>query len=83
MNDNVDYGAPADLFPGPNTRRGQVRYHRFDALAEAVRFAHEELTPAERSGAVIEADEVRYSGTEIDALYEAVGYPLPRRPKGN
>ena len=79
MNDNVDYSAPAELFPAPSHRRGLLRYHRFDALAEAVRFAHEELTAAERAGAVIEADEVRYIGPEIDALYDAVGYPLPRR----
>jgi hypothetical protein len=79
MNDNVDYRAPAELFPAPSHRRGQLRYHRFDTLAEAVRFALEELTDAERSGALIEADEIRYAGGEIAALYEAAGYPLPRR----
>jgi len=78
MNDNIDYGAPAELFPAPSHRRGQLRYHRFDTLAEAVRFAQEELSPLERAGALIEADEVRYSGTEIAALYDAVGYPLQR-----
>ncbi|RYE08094.1 MAG: hypothetical protein EOP22_14920 [Hyphomicrobiales bacterium] len=80
MNDNVDYGAPAELFPAPNHGRSPLRYHRFEALAEAVRFAHEELTASERAGAVIEADEVRYVGAQIDALYNAVGYPLLRRP---
>jgi hypothetical protein len=80
MNDNVDYSAPAELFPAPSHRRGPLGYYRFDALAEAVRFAHEELTTSERAGAVIEVDEVRYVGAEIDALYNAVGYPLLRRP---
>ena len=83
MNDNVDYGAPAELFPAPSHRRGQLRYHRFDTLAEAVRFAEEELSDAERAGALIEADEIRYAGAEIAALYDAVGYPLERAPRAH
>jgi hypothetical protein len=78
MNDNVDYGAPAELYPAPNHRRGPLRYHRFDTLAEAVRFAQEEMPAGERAGALIEADEIRYIGAEIAALYDAAGYPLPR-----
>lgn len=77
MNDNVDYGAPAELFPAPSHRRGPLRYRRFDTLAEAVRFAMD-LPAAERAGALIEADEIRYLGAEIVALYDAAGYPLPR-----
>jgi hypothetical protein len=78
MNDNVDYSAPAELFPAPNHRRGPLRYRRFDTLAEAVRFAQEDMTAAERAGTLIEADEIRYLGAEIAALYDAAGYPLPR-----
>ena len=78
MNDNIDYGAPAELYPAPNHRRGPLRYHRFDTLAEAVRFTQEELPAGERAGALIEADEIRYIGAEIAALYDAAGYPLPR-----
>ncbi|MEO7222467.1 MAG: hypothetical protein ABIY37_08340 [Devosia sp.] len=78
MNDNVDYSAPAELFPAPSHRRGPLRYQRFDTLAEAVRFAQEDLSVAERAGALIEADEIRYLGAEIAALYDAAGYPLPR-----
>lgn len=81
MNDNVNYAAPAELFPAPSHRRGQLRYHRFDTLAEAVRFAEEELSDAQRAGALIEADEIRYAGAEISALYDAVGYPLQRVPR--
>ena len=80
MNDNIDYRAPAELFPAPSHRRGPLRYHRFESLAEAVRFAEEEMTAAERVGTLIEADEVRYMGAEISALYAAAGYPLQRRP---
>jgi hypothetical protein len=78
MNDNINYGAPAELYPAPNHRRGPLRYHRFDTLAEAVRFTQEELPAGERAGALIEADEIRYVGAEIAALYAAAGYPLAR-----
>jgi hypothetical protein len=78
MNDNVDYRAPAELFPAPSFRRGPLSYHRFDTLAEALRYAIEELTPPQLAGAFIEVDEVRYGASEIDALYRAAGYPLVR-----
>ena len=78
MNDNVDYNAPADLFPAPQHRRSALRYRRFDTLAEALRFAQEELTAQQRQGALIEADEVRYGSDEIAALYLAHAYPLAR-----
>jgi hypothetical protein len=80
MNDNVDYKAPAELFPAPGHRRGPLRYHRFDTLAEAVRYAQEELTTAEFVGAFIESEEVRYGAPEIAALYDATGFPLDRKP---
>jgi hypothetical protein len=78
MNDNIDYRTPAELFPAPSHRRGQLRYHRFETLAEAIRYVEEQLTPAERHGALIEADEVRYDPAEISALHDATAYPLPR-----
>jgi hypothetical protein len=78
VNDNVDYRAPAELFPAA-ARRGRVAYHRFDTLSDALRFAVEELTPALLGGAVIESEEVRYGAAEIRGLYEAAGYPLARR----
>lgn len=78
MNDNVDYRAPAGLFPAPTHRRGGLDYHRFDTLAEAVRYAIEELTPAKLAGAFIETDDIRYDGAEIEALYHASAYPFAR-----
>jgi hypothetical protein len=78
MNDNIDYLAPAELFPAPSHRRAQLRYRRFETLAEAVQFAEEKLSKADRHGALIESEEVRYSGDEISALYLAAGYPLVR-----
>jgi hypothetical protein len=78
MNDNVDYGAPADLFPAPQHKRSALRYQRFDTLAEALRYAQEEVPEHQRVGLLIEADEVRYGSDEIAALYGAAGYPLAR-----
>lgn len=79
MNDNLDYRAAAELFPAPRHRHGQLAYHRFDTLAEALRFAMEELTTPQLNGAFIEAEEVRYGAVEIAALYNAAGYPLQRK----
>jgi hypothetical protein len=79
MNDNVDYAVPAELFPAPSHRRGPLSYRRFDSLAEAVKFAVEELGPPQLNGAFLEAEEVRYGGAEIMALYQAAGFPLARR----
>ncbi len=79
MNDNLDYRVQAELFPAPRHRHGQLAYHRFDSLAEALRFAMEELSAPQLTGAFIEADEVRYSAAEIAALYNSSGYPLTRK----
>lgn len=78
MNDNVDYRAPADLFPAITARRSGVSYQRFDTLGEALRFAMEKMSPALLPGAVIESEEVRYGPEQIRALYAAAGYPLKR-----
>ena len=79
VNDNVDYDAPAELFPAGMGKRSAVSYRRFDTLGEALRFAVEDMSPAQLPGAVIEADEVRYGPEEIRDLYTAAGYPLPRK----
>lgn len=81
MNDNVDFSAPAELFPAPSRRRRVVSYQRFGTLSEAVRYAVEELKPELRDGAFIECDEIRYGPDEIDALYLSSSYPLSRKPR--
>jgi len=79
MNDNTDYTAAAELFPAAGRRRSIVNYHRFDSLAEALRFAIEELDPGLLPGAFIESEEVRYNADEMRILYDSRGYPLARR----
>ena len=79
MNDNVDFGSAAELYPGSDAKHHrQVAYRRFDTLADAVRFAIEELKPTLLLGAVVEADEVRYEATEIRSLYDSTSFPPPR-----
>ncbi len=56
-----------------------MRYQRFETGAEALRFAIEVLPRANLLGAILEADERRYWHAEIRKLYDAPGYPFPRR----
>ena len=79
MNDNVDFRSAAELYPGSDAKHHrQVAYRRFDTLADAVRFAIEELKPTLLLGAVVEADEVRYEAAAIRSLYDSKSFPLPR-----
>jgi hypothetical protein len=75
-----DYNAPAEVFAGRSMRGPRpMRYQRFDTGAEALRFAIEVLPRANLLGAILEADERRYWHAEIRKLYDAPGYPLPRK----
>ncbi len=75
-----DYKAPAEVFAGRSMRGPRpMRYQRFDTGAEALRFAIEILPRANLLGAILEANERRYWHAEIRKLYDAPGYPLPRK----
>ncbi|MEO8756531.1 MAG: hypothetical protein ABI398_02095 [Devosia sp.] len=75
----IDYSAPADLYPARNRfRKSPLGYMRFDTAAEAVRYAIEELPPAQLGGTVIEVDEARFESAAISQLYRSSDYPLSR-----
>jgi hypothetical protein len=75
-----DYNAPAEVFAGRSMRGPRpMRYQRFETGAEALRFAIEVLPRANLLGAILEANERRYWHAEIRRLYDAPGYPLPRK----
>jgi hypothetical protein len=77
----IDFSAPAELFVSATLRKGgPVRYRRFDTASAAIRFAVEELPEDESAAAVIEVEEVRYEGTAIRALYEALSAQPQARP---
>jgi hypothetical protein len=75
-----DYNGPAEVFAGRSQRGPRpMRYQRFDTGAEALRFAIEILPAANLLGAILESNERRYWHSEIRKLYDAPGYPLPRK----
>ncbi|NTJ66504.1 hypothetical protein G6M49_27495 [Agrobacterium rhizogenes] len=77
-----NYTVGAGLYSG-KTMRGssRLRYRRFETVAEALRFAVEDMPGAQQRGSVLEVDEARFDHTQIRALYDALDYPLSRRTK--
>jgi hypothetical protein len=57
-----DYRAGAGLYPCKTVRRmSRLRYKRFDSVAEALRYAIEDMPPSLLRGTVLEVDETRYN----------------------
>lgn len=61
------------------TYRNSLSYRRFASAAEAIRYAIEELLPAELGATVLVVDGDRHEPAAIRALYAAAAYPLRRR----
>ena len=78
-----DFNVEAELFPPRNRKFAgrQFRYRRFASVAEAIRFAVEDLPAEVLFGAIIEAADGRYDAKEIRRLYDSVDYPLARGDK--
>lgn len=77
---SIDYTAPAELFAakGRGFGRRPMTYHRFPTVAEALRYAVEEMKPEMMFGAVLEVGEDRFEAADIRRLYESPAYPLGR-----
>ena len=75
---NIDYDAPAELFPASNRKRGVKQYRRFATAAEAIRFAIEELPAPLLVGAYLQVEDARFDGDQIRELYETAAYPFSR-----
>jgi hypothetical protein len=77
---HFDYRAGAGFYPCKSKQNtSRHRYRRFESAAEALRFAMEEMPSSLLRGSVLEVDEARFSGIQMQTLYEADEYPLTRR----
>lgn len=75
-----NYDAPAELFAGRSQRGPRpMMYQRFDTGAKALRYAIEQMPPANLLGSVLEVNERRYGHLEIRAHYDAPEYPYKRK----
>ncbi len=61
------------------TYRNALAYRRFASAAEAIRYAIEDLLPAELAATVLVVNGDRHEPTAIRALYACAAYPLRRR----
>ncbi len=78
--DDINYNAPADLYPSRRyAKTSRDQYRRFATAAEAIQYLMEERPGSWLVGSFLEVDEQRYDGNAIRALYEAAAYPLPRQ----
>ena len=76
----VDYSASAGLYPCKTIRRtSRLRYKRFDTVAEALRYAIEDMPASMLRGSILEVDEARFDGRDMQSLYDDDAYPLIRR----
>lgn len=67
----VDYTAPAELFPSRRYAKSLARYRRFATVADAVRYAIEDMPAAALIGTYLDVDGQRFEGRAIRALYDA------------
>jgi hypothetical protein len=75
-----NYNNEAGFYPCRSRQRTSGhRYRRFETAAEALRFAIEELPSSLLRGSVLEVDEARFDGVQMQALYDGDAYPLTRR----
>ena len=68
---SFDYNAPAELFLSKPAKGSHTKYRRFATAAEALRYAVEDLRIPKAFGAWLEVGDDRFSGSEIQRLYEA------------
>jgi hypothetical protein len=77
---NNDFTTPAELYSSRAHRSGRfsgLKYRRFETLAEAVKFAVEEI-PSQLHFATINAGNACYRETDIRELYSSDNFPLTR-----
>ena len=72
---SFDYNAPAELFRAKSAKGCRTKCRLFATVAEALRYAVEDLRTPKAFGASLEVGDQRFNSSEILRLYEA-DYPL-------
>ncbi len=73
------YAAPAELFLAKPAKLCRNKNRRFATVAEALRFAVEELRTPKAFGVWLQVGDERFNSNEIQRLYQAENYPLRKR----
>jgi hypothetical protein len=76
----IDFSAPAELFPSRNRKvASKIKYRRFDKAADAIRFAIEDLPEPLLLGATIQIGDLRLGHQDIRSLYASENYPRKKK----
>ena len=76
---SIDYNARAELFLGSDRQTALAQGSRsFRTLAQALRFAFEQVAPVSLRGASLQVGEHNFSGEKLAQLYQSPDYPLQR-----
>lgn len=80
--DDFDYATPAELFSPvrAGVKRSPLEFRRFDASAEAIKYAIKSLPVQTLQYTILEVGDLRLDAASIRSLYDSSAYPLPRRP---
>jgi hypothetical protein len=77
---DFDYEMPGEFYSRKKQgmRPSSLTYQRFGTVAEAIRFAMEDLPSAALGGCLLETNGERFGARELRELYANPRYPLPR-----
>ena len=77
---DFDYEMPGEFYSRKKQgmRPSSLTYQRFGTVAEAIRFAMEDLPSAALGGCMLETNGERFGARELRELYASPRYPLPR-----
>jgi hypothetical protein len=77
---DFNYDMPGEFYSRKSQGLGPsgLTYRRFKTVAEAIRFAMEDLSSAALGGCMLEVGGERFGGKELKALYASPRFPLQR-----
>jgi hypothetical protein len=77
---NIDFNAPGELYCRKTGARSRgLQFRRFPKVAQAVRFAMEELSPLALHSCLLDVEGSRFGAKELTAFYYNHNYPFARR----